>query len=674
MNTFTKYLNARRQSKYSDRQFSPVFLNVWITLTLILALAGASNAAEDPYIRHVTDKELSDLILKTDVASSKQCILLGQAIASHQEPVAYAAYLTLYNKNPTGAFENLWLGEISYRLVRARMNPFSKKYYTNPLPSNFIAPVRYLEASIKLKPDLALANAYYGDYCFWDGSDSLLENHMSKGIKLLRHSLDLDPNLAIGHMYLGDALGTPYGAFYDSAAAQREYLAALQVDPLSSYIHFRLADIAIVNKDKKTAQIAIDDLPELVSSSPFLKGLLPDYRKKIASLPELVPSQIQKPVVPGQPLKSPEPLNQVATLRDGTRLSDVSLFVASYSENRILGFKIGNGGQLTPLDKESVPSGNHTKGLVADPSRALAYAVSPSTRTIWQYRIVKDELVGLKPAFITLNGTPICLFIGNFSHDLYVLLKNSNNYSVCKYSHSESDGLKSPTVVVAKCPDKSDNFILNSDETIMFVSSIENRSVTPYGLGKKDGWVEESTVILPGDEIPTSMKLHPFGRYLYVASTHNGIVQYVLNESGGLTLQEEPMLRFVIGYTQLVFDKNAEFAYAISNRGNVVTTLKVEQNGNLQEITPDFRLTDPINEQYVDPVTHSVSYIPKQTSPIALALDPYGQYLYVLNEIGTLTQYSIMSDGSLNFLSPSILQLIHVGEPSSLVISESSKH
>jgi hypothetical protein len=631
----------------------------WLMINLFYSYNAIASSAQvashnmamsriDSTLQPLNKQTLATLIKATPLDSESHVLIIAQARANHLEEAAYKEYSELYNAHPKGFYENLWLGAISYKYFEVVGDPTLGKLYA-PVDSNALIHVsrRCLRYAIALKPLSSLAYAYYGDFEFWFGIDSPTESHISIGYTALRKAVQLDGNCALAHEYLGDALNCDYCPEYNPILAQAQLSRASKILPDLSYWTNALLTVAIQNQDKKTAKIAFRDLNKFSNLSNTVRAFIPKYSQKIGRLPDMLPpahvykslfptintyAVTQKPVT----IKKPADSQPVAAVR----VKKVSLYVLYHDRTSLSSFRIGADGSLSTFTNPIVCPLKSIGAALDEQGKSLCLFSDTGILSCLQVDI--GELTESDSSQIDMLGQPVGVSIGSISHHIYVLI-NGGIDVYGKNSHT----LEKEATIISNSAVSINNFTLNKDEALLFAANSDAGVLMTYklnGIGKAD---LVTTINIPFSQHPVKLIVSPNGKNLYAISESGSLIQYSISNDGKLALLKPSLDTIPCGYTSIFFDPDHNHAYGLSYRGSTIQPLKIDEDGGLHEMPFALMYTRPISARSTSP----------DTFPVQCVVDPYRQYLYILNGDGVLSQYAIMTDGTLRFLNPATLTL-----------------
>lgn len=190
---------------------------------------------------------------------------------------------------------------------------------------------------------------------------------------------------------------------------------------------------------------------------------------------------------------------------------------------------------------------------------------------------------------------------------------------------------------------------VSQDSRFLYVVNGGSDTVTVFSIGTAGVLtpVPPSTgnpnPVSAGGLSPVALAMSSIGRFLYVAnSTSNTITAFEVESSGLLTQVPQagpgtnPVSTNVTGPTALAMSSNGQFLYVTNGTSNTVTAFRVATSGLLTLIPP------------VGPAPNPVST--GGTTPIGIAIEPNGTHLYIANRGGTVSAFTVGSNGLLTLV------------------------
>ncbi|MDH5642553.1 MAG: lactonase family protein, partial [Nitrospira sp.] len=190
------------------------------------------------------------------------------------------------------------------------------------------------------------------------------------------------------------------------------------------------------------------------------------------------------------------------------------------------------------------------------------------------------------------------------------------------------------------------------ETTFLYVANRGADTVTAFAIG--DGAIltrvpqtgsNTNPVSVQGSD-PRSMAIASSGQFLYVANSgSNAVAAFQIGANGLLTLvpptADNPNPISVEGTDpkSIVIAPNRPYLYVANSSSNNVTAFHIEKNGLLTLVPPAAGNPNPISAG--------------GTSPNAVIASSNGQFLYTANGEGNVTIFSIGTDGLLTLVSAS---------------------
>jgi DNA-binding beta-propeller fold protein YncE len=135
--------------------------------------------------------------------------------------------------------------------------------------------------------------------------------------------------------------------------------------------------------------------------------------------------------------------------------------------------------------------------------------------------------------------------------------------------------------------------------------------------------------------IPFGIAVDPSGKFAYVPNNLSGgemtygVSQYTIDSvSGVLTQNTTPAVAAGNGPTSVAIDSSSKYAYIVNRQDGTVSMFTIDSStGNLSPNNP--------------------ATIATGAEPFRIVVDPSGKFAYVVNEGGTVSIYTLNSDGTL---------------------------
>jgi len=256
---------------------------------------------------------------------------------------------------------------------------------------------------------------------------------------------------------------------------------------------------------------------------------------------------------------------------------------------------IGANGGLTLINSDAVSSIPPVLGMAIDPTGQHAYVASSAyqyapglSSLIWQFTIGADgNLTFMTNASIATGNDPTAIAIDPTGKFLYI------------------------------------------------TSGIDN-TVSQYSIGT-DGSLTPMSTATVATSSPSAITIDPAGKHAYVTSNAgNTVSQFLIGTTGSLTPMSTPSITTGSAPTGLTIDPTGQYAY-VTNSGN---NINVQSSGN--GTVSQYTIAANGSLTPMATATVATGVIPK-----SMAIDPTGQYVYVVNYGTSISQYAIGANGGL---------------------------
>lgn len=188
---------------------------------------------------------------------------------------------------------------------------------------------------------------------------------------------------------------------------------------------------------------------------------------------------------------------------------------------------------------------------------------------------------------------------------------------------------------------------ISKDSQFLYVANSGSDDVTVFKIGTAGALTlvpqteGRSKPVGAGASSPIGLAITPNGRFLYVATSNSNMVTaFQVDSSGVLTLvpsagaSTNPISSGGAGLTALALSPNGQFLYVTNGTSNTVTIFRVEPSGLLTLIPPT--TSNPISTG--------------GTTPNGLAIGADGAHLYVANGSGPISVFAVGSTGLLTLV------------------------
>ena len=321
-------------------------------------------------------------------------------------------------------------------------------------------------------------------------------------------------------------------------------------------------------------------------------------------------------------------------------------------------------GKFTALAPTSVSTGyaspqTDSEVVVADPLGRFLYVANPvsnvsSQSTISMYTI--DSTTGVltptSPATVPTGWFPQGMVVDPLGRFAYTA--NSDDSSISMFTVNQSTGVLTPTTpssVSAKIPGQllSQPDFLTVDPTGRFLYAptldSENASVAMFTIDKATGVLTPtSPATVPAFGSPFQVAVTPSAKFLYVVNNDSdgsktqAIEAYSVNTSSGVLTPISAGAPVPVaggGATAIAIDPTSRFAYVTNRSDNSISMYKIDPDTGA--LTLNTSTQAPLG----------ISGLAGISEPFRINFDPSGKFVYVTNEQGPLSVFTVASDGTL---------------------------
>jgi 6-phosphogluconolactonase (cycloisomerase 2 family) len=326
-----------------------------------------------------------------------------------------------------------------------------------------------------------------------------------------------------------------------------------------------------------------------------------------------------------------------------------ALYVTNSLSNDVAEFSIGATGALTSVG--TVAAGTNPLGIAVTPNGEFAYAADSTEApgTVSAYGIANDTLTSLGPVVNTgaypnglitdLSGS--FLYTANAADaDIWGFQIGANG-TISGGAEAGSTGTSSAPLFVATEPTGLYLYSANSGTATVSAFAIQLPSGTLASVGTPISAGAPTSGSSNGTNVVT---IDPTGRFLYAtAPVSNSISEFSIAAStGALTALSNP---YAIagpssaepGASSVVVVPAGTFAYATNQSLNQIFAFTIDPTTG---ILADLHTSNPDSQA-----------ANTGTTPVALAVDPSGQFLFCVNSgSNDIDVYTINSDGTLTMV------------------------
>lgn len=289
----------------------------------------------------------------------------------------------------------------------------------------------------------------------------------------------------------------------------------------------------------------------------------------------------------------------------GERATGAIVYVTNSGANSVSGYSVNPAtGGLTAIAGSPFSDVSTPSAIAVSANGLFAYVANSQTNKVTAYRVGTNGALGFvdstsaNPNPVSVGTTPRALAVSKDSQFLYV----ANNGS--------------------------------DDVTVFKIGTAGGLTHVPQTEGR-------SKPVSTGVSSPVALAIAPNGRFLYVGtSTSNMVTTFQVDASGVLTLIPEavpgtnPIASGGNGLTAMALSPNGQFLYVTNGASNSVTMFRVESSGLLTLIQP----------------TSSNPIATGGTTPNGIVVAADGAHVYIANGGGTVSTFSIGSNGFLTLV------------------------
>ena len=327
-------------------------------------------------------------------------------------------------------------------------------------------------------------------------------------------------------------------------------------------------------------------------------------------------------------------------------LDDYANTVSMYTVNSCTG-------NLTPTVPATVATGANNFGseqMVVDPAGRFAYvanlmsnAFDLATISMFTINSSTGVLTPTVPATVPTGFLP--QGIGIDSAGKFVYTANSDDNTVSMFTINQTTGVLTPTTppAVSTLADVSTGtessplaVIVDPSGRFAYAVNEDDATVSMFTINATTGILTPMThaTVFTGP-IPFGIAVDPSGKFAYVPNNLSGgemtygVSQYTIDSvSGVLTQNTTPAVAAGNGPTSVAIDSSSKYAYIVNRQDGTVSMFTIDSStGNLSPNNP--------------------ATIATGAEPFRIVVDPSGKFAYVVNEGGTVSIYTLNSDGTL---------------------------
>lgn len=312
--------------------------------------------------------------------------------------------------------------------------------------------------------------------------------------------------------------------------------------------------------------------------------------------------------------------------------------------------------------------GSSSTTPLAGPTVAYLFTAGQGTNTIFLFRAVSDgELESLSISFPT-NAIPVSMVLHPNKGLVYVA--NSTSNTVSGYTLNHQTGVLTPVGTAISpssiCPappcntatpatsnpisagvDSTGHFLFVLNQGVAGAIPAVNASISVFSIDTTRGLltlVSGSPFALPSLSAGKvqSMVVSPTANVLYVSNGTGGtIAQFTFDSNGQVTANAPSTIAASGGINPanlagMVIDPKGQFLYATDSANNAILSFSIPSSGALAPVA-----------------TFALAQTKAETTPLALAIDSTGSFLYSANQGSDNVTAMKVNSGTLSEISGS---------------------
>ena len=271
--------------------------------------------------------------------------------------------------------------------------------------------------------------------------------------------------------------------------------------------------------------------------------------------------------------------------------------------------------------------------ISCEQSARFAYVANKLSNNISAYAVnsASGTLTAIAGSpFVSTGSGPESVSVGPGGNFLYVTNSASNDLSV--FSIASGTGLLNPVATVPT-GDAPNGIAVDPTGNYLYVSNYSSNDVSAYAIAASTGTLTE----VPGSPFPvgiapTSLKTDPGGKFLYVANYGSGNVSVLLIDSANGSLSAVAGSPFAAGRgpISIAIDGTGSFAYVANQVGATISEYSIDSSTGALTAVP-------------------ASPVVTQSAPTSLVIDPSGGSLIVadVTQANEVASFSVDDAGVL---------------------------
>jgi 6-phosphogluconolactonase len=320
-------------------------------------------------------------------------------------------------------------------------------------------------------------------------------------------------------------------------------------------------------------------------------------------------------------------------------------YVLSFADSNTISIYSVNScnGDLTPTMPASVSTGANSFGsesMVVDPKGRFAYVANLGSNatdlgTISMFTI--DSATGIltptTPATVPTGFLP--QGIGIDPSGKFVYTANSDDNTVSMFTINSSTGILTPTSPPT-VPTGMSPLSITVDPTgrFAYAANQDDSTVSMYTVNSTTGVLTPTNpASISAGPAPFGVTIDPSGRFAYVPDQDftNTVSEFTIDQTTGvLTQTVQATAPTGMGPTSVAVDPSGKFAY-VANRGDNTVSMFI-----IDSTTGDLTANGTVSTGI---------------EPFLVVVDPSGKFAYVSNESGSVSAYTLNTDGTLAAIS-----------------------
>jgi 6-phosphogluconolactonase len=306
-------------------------------------------------------------------------------------------------------------------------------------------------------------------------------------------------------------------------------------------------------------------------------------------------------------------------------------------------------GALSATTPTSVATGfappqQGAEGMVVDPLGRFAYvanlvsnATNQSTISMFTIDAATGILKPTMPATVPTGFFPQGIAIDPLGRFVYTA--NSDDDTVSMFTINQTTGVLTPTTPAAVSTYVPSTNAQNSDPVnvtadpsgkFLYVVNGEEDTISMFDINQTTGVLTPTTpATVRAGLFPFAIAIAPNGKFAYVPdNSSNGVWQYTVDPNTGVLtpVASRPVVPAGNSPTAVTVDSTSQFAYATNRNDNTVSMYSIDQTSG---------------------ALSWLGVVPVGTQPFRILFDPSGKFLYVVNEGGPTSVFTLKSDGTL---------------------------